>query len=89
MQDGRTALHLAASWGNVHAVKALLAGGASIRNADNTGKTALHWAAAAPIKGQDDFVKEAAIMNGASEQSFITNEGMYVVIAGWVSSICV
>ena len=61
MQDGRTALHYAASWGNVHAVKALLAGGASIRSLDNTGKTAVHWAVGAPVRGLDDFVKEQAI----------------------------
>ena len=75
-QDGRTALHYAASWGNVHAVKAMLAGGASPRTLDNAGKMALHWAACAPVKGQDPFVREQAIREGASEHSFVVNEGM-------------
>lgn len=76
LQDGRTALHYAASWGNVHAVKALVQGGASLRALDNTCKTALHWAAGAPVIGQDEFVKEEAIKAGASEHSFVTNAGM-------------
>lgn len=76
LQDGRTALHYAASWGNVHAVKALLKGGAFLRSLDNTGKTALHWAAGAPVLGQDEFVKEQAIREGATEHSLVTNEGM-------------
>lgn len=76
LQDGRTVLHNAASWGNVHAVKALLKGGASLKSLDNTGKTALHWAAGAPVLSQDEFVREQAIREGATERSFVTNEGM-------------
>ncbi|KAL3162656.1 Ankyrin repeat and SOCS box protein 16 [Trebouxia sp. C0009 RCD-2024] len=78
--DGRTALHYAASWGNVHAVRSLLAGGASIRALDNTGRTALHWAAYAPIKPLDDFLKEQAISEGASEQSLVLNHGIVQVL---------
>ena len=76
VQDGTTALHYAASWGNVHAVRALLEAGASLQMTDYAGKTALHWAASAPVKGQDDFVREEAIKHGASKRSFILNEGM-------------
>ena len=76
LQDGRTALHYAASWGNVHALKSLLAGGASIRATDNNGRTALHWAADAPIKDLDEFVKAQAICEGASEDSLVLKQGM-------------
>lgn len=76
LQDGRTALHYAASWGNVHAVRALLQGGASIKALDNTGRTALHWAASAPVTTLDAFVKEEAIRMGANERSLLVNQGM-------------
>ena len=43
---------------------------------DNTGRTALHWAADAPIKALDDFVKAQAICEGASEESLVLKQGM-------------
>ena len=45
LQDGRTALHNAAKWGNLAAVQALLAASAPPQTADNQGLNPLHLAA--------------------------------------------
>ena len=45
LQDGRTALHNAAKWGNLAALQALLAASASSQTADYQGLTPLHLAA--------------------------------------------
>ncbi|KAL3155420.1 hypothetical protein ABBQ38_010977 [Trebouxia sp. C0009 RCD-2024] len=42
--------------------------------------TALHWAAYAPIKPLEHFLKEQAISEGASEQSLVLNHGIVQVL---------
>ncbi|KAL0021170.1 hypothetical protein WJX77_007343 [Trebouxia sp. C0004] len=53
--DGRTALHYAARWASQNAASALLAASASFTTVDNSGKTPLHLAVAAPVQEVDEL----------------------------------
>ena len=52
-EEGRTALHFAAGYGEIKCAEALLEAGAAVDAADNNSNTALHYAAG---YGQDDGV---------------------------------
>ncbi len=66
LQDGRTALHYAASWASHNAVTALLAASASHSTLDNSGRTPLHLAVNAPVTDLDQHVKEELVRQGRS-----------------------
>lgn len=71
LQDGRTALHYAASWGSQNAVTALLKASASFRSVDNTGKTPLHLAVKAPVEPVNKLIKEAMMQSGTPAHYFV------------------
>ena len=52
-EEGRTALHFAAGYGEIKCAEALLEAGAAVDAADNNSNTALHYAAG---YGQDEGV---------------------------------
>ena len=71
LQDGRTALHYAARWASQNATSALLAASASFTTVDNSGKTPLHLAVAAPVQEVDELLKQAMIKQGTPASQFV------------------
>lgn len=71
LQNGRTALHYAASWASQDAVSALLAASASVTSVDNCDRTPLHLAVAAPLKEVDELLKQEMILQGTPASHFV------------------
>ncbi len=71
LQDGRTALHYAARWASQNAASALLAASASFTTVDNSGKTPMHLAVAAPVQEVDELTKQAMIKQGQRASEFV------------------
>lgn len=79
-EAGLTPLHLAASTGNLPALKALLFAKADLRAVDKSGGTPLHWAAA---RGREDAVK--ALLGARAAVAAADGEGqtpLLVAVAG-------
>ena len=76
LQDGRTALHYAARWASQNAASALLAAAASFTTVDNSGKTPLHLAVAAPVQQVDELTRQAMIKQGQRALQFLDSNNV-------------